>query len=203
MLISTPSLKSPAVSTYLLLIEPRKDLQERIQHIKQEFYTRYKVFEDTLSHSSLSLVRYSQFQGFETRIVQHLRNIAKQTAPFSIDLKDFGSLPSHTIFINVATTIAFQNLVKNIRTPLQNLMKQDKDHKPHFMPGSNITIAHRLRPWQYEQGWQEYSTKYFSGSFIATTMTLLKKDQDAHKYNPLEVFEFQNTPIYAKQATLF
>ncbi len=67
-----------------------------------------------------------------------------------------------------------QGLVKEVRQ-LQRLLKYDKDRKPHFIDEPFITIASRLQPWQYEQGWLEYSHRQFTGRFLADGMLLLKK----------------------------
>ena len=197
------NLRQPTVSEYLLLIEPRKDLSDVIIELKKTFSEKYKCAEAVKGKPHLTLVSFTQYEGFESRIRQRLRNIAMQTAPFSLELSGFGSFPSHTIFINVATKVLFQNLVKKIRTQVQDVMKMDKDHKPLFILEPHITLSRRLKPWQYEAGWQEYNHKNFSGKFIASEMALLKKEIEASKYTIVEKFGFQNIPVSASQAMLF
>ena len=51
----------------------------------------------------------------EERLINSLKTIAMSYYPFKIDLKDFGSYPSHTIFINIATKLQVQNLSKRIK----------------------------------------------------------------------------------------
>lgn len=197
------TIKTPAVAEYLLLLEPRRDLSDHITTIKQAFADRYKASEALKGKPHLTLVHYMQYTTFESRITQRLRTLCLQTAPFSVELQGFGSFPTHTIFINVVSRTAIQNLVKNIRTHLQGIMKPDKDNKPHFILEPHITIARKLKPWQYEQGWEAYSNSNFSGKFIATEMTLLKKGPDAYKYELVEKFEFRSVPVKAFQAVLF
>jgi len=123
--------------------------------------------------------------------------------PFKVELKDFGSFPSHTIYINVTSKIPVQNLVKDIRTEGQRVMKLNEDHKPHFIMEPHLTIARKLKPWQYEKGWLEYSNKHFTGRFIANGMTLLKRPVDEMKYHVAARFDFQNLPVTTKQGELF
>ena len=123
--------------------------------------------------------------------------------PVKIELKDFGSFPSHTIYINITTKMPIQNLVKEIRSQTQRLMKLDDDHKPHFILEPHLTIARRLQPWQYEQGWLRYSHKNFTGRFIADAMLLLKRPLGELKYQVVQRFEFQNLPVATKQGELF
>ncbi len=80
---------------------------------------------------------------------------------FKLELKDYGSFPSHTIYINVLSKIPVQTLVKDIRSETQRLMKLDDDNKPHFITEPHLTIARKLLPWQYEKGWLEYSNRQF------------------------------------------
>jgi 2'-5' RNA ligase len=96
-----------------------------------------------------------------------------------------------------------QGLVKTIRTETQRLMKLDNDNKPHFMLEPHVTIARKLKPWQYEQGWLEYSHKHFTGRFIADSMLLLKRPIGEMKYQIAKRFEFQNLPVATKQGDLF
>jgi 2'-5' RNA ligase len=123
--------------------------------------------------------------------------------PFKVELKNYGSFPSHTIFINVTSKVPIQGLVRQIRSHGQRLMKMNDENKPHFMMEPHITIAHKLLPWQYEKGWLEYSTKQFTGRFIANGMTLLRRLQGEMKYQVVERFIFQNLPVATKQGVLF
>ena len=82
-------------------------------------------------------------------------------------------------------------------------MKFDDDHKPHFILEPHLTIARKLQPWQYEQGWLEYSHKHFTGRFIADAMLLLKRPVGELKYQVVQRFEFQNLPVSTKQGELF
>ncbi len=95
------------------------------------------------------------------------------------------------------------DLVTQVRTETQRLMKFDKDNKPHFMDTAHLAIARKLLPWQYEQGWLEYSNRHFTGKFIADAMLLIKRKMGEMKYQIVERFEFQNLPVATKQGELF
>ena len=129
-------------------------------------------------------------------------------SPVKVELKDYGSFPTHTIYINITSKLPVQNLVKEIRAEAQRLMKLNDDNKPHFIMEPHLTIARKLLPWQYEKGWLEYSNKHFTGRFIADAMLLLKRlagEADSHrmKYQIVQRFEFQNLPVATKQGDLF
>lgn len=188
---------------YLLVLNPHEELANRIIKIKEEFSKEYKtpVAKSTKPH--ITLVNFISYQMMEERIQHRLQTIAMAITPFKVELKDFGSFPTHTIFINVPTKLPIQNLVREIK-PAQQLLRLNNEHKPHFIEEPHLIISRKLKPWQYEQGWQEYSHKHFTGRFIADNMLLLKRD--AIKKGRFEIakrFEFQNLPVATKQGNLF
>lgn len=195
---------SPHVlAEYLLLIQPRKDLSDAVSDIKKYFFNKYKADEAIRGKPHITLVNFVQYTAFEKRICQKLRTLSLSRSPFQIDLLDYGSFPSHTIYINILSRPAIQSLVRSVRAEAQSLMKPDNDNRPHFIMESYLTIARKLKPWQYEQGWLEFSNKNFTGKFIANDMVLLRRDPDGGRYGLVERFEFQDIPPVAKQQVLF
>jgi 2'-5' RNA ligase len=188
---------------YLLVLNPHEELRNRILQLKKEFFETYKGNAAVNSKPYVGLVRFTQYQMMEERILHRLKLIAMSFPPFKVELKDFGSFPAHTIYINVVSKIPIQNLVKEIRSETQRLMKLNDDHKPHFMTDSYITIARKLQPWQYEKGWLEYTQKHFTGRFIADAMLLLKRPLGEKVYQIAERLQFQNLPVSTRQGDLF
>ncbi len=191
-----------ATNEYLLILNPHEELRNRIQQVKKEFYDTYQAPTALGGKPQVTLVRFTQLALMEERIVQRLRTIAMGYCPFKVELKDFGSFPSHTIFINVTSKLPIRGLVNEIKD-IQRLMKPDKDHKPHFIDEPYLTIARKLLPWQYEKGWLEYSNKSFTGRFIADGMLLLKRRAGDMAWQIAERFAFQNLPVSTRQGQLF
>jgi 2'-5' RNA ligase len=191
------------VYEYVLVLSPHEELWNRILKVKEEFSTEYKTDYARWGKPHITLVNFVQYGMMEDRIINRLRTVAMGFTPFKVELKDFGSFPSHTIFINVTSKLPVQNLVKEIRTDGQRLMKLNDDNKPHFIMEPHLTIARKLKPWQYEKGWLEYSNKHFTGRFIADGMTLLKRPEGEKKYQVAQRFEFQNMPVATRQGELF
>jgi 2'-5' RNA ligase len=211
-----------ATNEYLLILNPHEELRNKIQQVKKEFYDAYHG----ASHGAptalggkphLTLVRFTQLALMEERIIQRLRAIAMGFCPFKVELKDYGSFPSHTVYIQVTSKLPIRGLLTEVRD-IQRLMKLDKDHKPHFIEEPHIPIARKLLPWQYEKGWQEYSNRSFTGRFVADGMLLLKRrageladgqstgGRDAwvsRAWQISERFAFQNLPVTTRQGQLF
>lgn len=163
-----------ASNEYLLILNPHEELRNKIQQVKKDFFDSYQAPTALGSKPHVMLVRFTQLALMEERIIQRLRTIAMGFCPFKVELKDYGSYPSHTIYIQVTSKLPIGGLLTEIRD-IQRLMKLDKDHKPHFIEEPHIPIARKLLPWQYEKGWQEYSNRSFTGRFVADGMLLLKR----------------------------
>lgn len=187
---------------YLLILNPHEDLRNKIIQVKKEFADKYKAPTAKYGKPHITLINFIQFEMMEDRVVNSLKTIAMGYTPFKVELKNFGSFPSHTIFINIESKQQVQNLVKELRSA-QRLMTLNKENKPHFIDNPYLTVARKLLPWQYEQGWLEYSNRHFTGRFIADGMLLIKRRVEEKAYQIVQRFEFMNLPVTTKQGELF
>jgi len=194
-----------STNEYQLILSPHEELCNRIRQIKTNFHESYQTATTSQggrAKPNLTILRFTQLALMEERIVQRLRTIAMGYCPFKVELKDFGSLPTHSIFIQVTSKLPVRGLVKEVRD-LQRLMKLDKEHKPYFVEEPNLLIARNLPPWQYEKAWLEYSNKSFTGRFIADAMLLLRRRTGDKAWQIVERFAFQNLPVNTRQGELF
>jgi 2'-5' RNA ligase len=191
------------VYEYLLVLNPHEELRSRIMDIKNKFKEDYSA--EFIGKPHVTLANFLQYEMMEDRLINRLRIVGMGYAPFKVELKDYGSFPSHTIYINITSKVPVQGLVKDIRHEAQRLMKLNDENKPHFILEPHLTIARRLKPWQYEKGWLEYSNKHFTGRFIADEMVLLKRlaGEMKMKYQVVQRFGFQNLPVTTRQGELF
>jgi 2'-5' RNA ligase len=187
---------------YLLVIQPHEALWNEIKSIKEKFATDYSCDQARKGLPHITLIRFKQFQSTENHIRQLLRNNARILSPIKIELKDFGSFPSHTIYINIVSKVPIMNSVKTLKQNAQKFMKLDKDNKPHFITEPHLTIARKLQPWQYEKGWLEYEQAHFHGRFIADHALLLKREAGKY-YKQVEKFMFQGIKEEVMQTNLF
>ena len=187
---------------YMVVLYPHEELRSRITTIRKEFSEKYSSSQVT-ARPGITLVTFRQLRMMEERIVNRLHIIAMGSHPIKIELKDYGSFPSHSIYINVTSKVPVQTLVKEIRHNAQRLMKLDADNKPHFILEPYILVARKLQPWQYEKGWLEYSHKHFTSRFIADHMLLMRRPVGEIKYSAVESFDFMNLPVTTRQGDLF
>ena len=195
------SLPGYRYAEYLLVLNPHEDLRNRIFSIRKDFAEAYQTTGSAVGKPHMSLARFTVWEMVEEKIVNRLKVAAMGTPPFKVTMKDYGSFPSHTIFINVTTKLPVQQLVKDIKQS-QRLMKSP-DHDPYFISDPYIPVARKLNAAQYENAWREYAHRSFTGSFIADAMLLLKKREGQKGYQILERLEFMNLPVSTKQGALF
>ena len=186
---------------YLLVLNPHEDLRNRIISIRKDFAEAFQTNGTATGKPHITLARFIVWEMMEEKIVNRMKIAAMGTPPFKVTMKDYGSFPSHTIFINVTTKLPVQQLVKDIKQA-QRLMKSP-DHDPYFISEPYIPVARKLNPAQYENGWRDYSQRSFTGSFIADAMLLLKKREGQKGYQILERLQFMNLPVSTKQGELF
>lgn len=187
---------------FLIVLQPHEELRNRIMAVKKEFADAYDCPAAAFSKPHITLVNFVQYAMMEQRLLNRLKIIAMGLPPVKIELKNFGSFPSHTIYINITSKVPIVNMVKQLRQA-QALMKISNDHKPHFMTEPHLTIARKLQPWQYEKGWLEYEHKHFSGRFIADQLLLLKRRVGDKAYQVAARFNLENLPVATTQGQLF
>lgn len=191
------------VCEYLLVLRPPEELWKKIARVKEEFAEVYQCAQARWGQPHITLAKFVQYEIMEPRIVNKLKTAGMSQYPFKIELHDYSSFPSHTIYIAITTKVPVQRLVKQVRSETQRLMKLNDDHKPHFIMEPHLTVARKLLPWQYEKAWQDYSNRQFTGRFIADGMLLLKRPLNEKKYQIVQRFAFQNLPVATKQGELF
>lgn len=187
---------------YLLVLQPTQVLWDEITEIKKKFGTDFQFDEIKVGRPHITLAMFKQYPATESRIVYALRNNARTLSPFKVELKDFGSFPTHTIYINIVSKVPIMNAVKTLRQNAQTFMKIDKDNKPFFITDPHLTIARRLQPWQYEKSWLQYQQADFHGRFIADHALLLRRKPGEY-YKPVEKFMFEGMKEAVTQTDLF
>jgi 2'-5' RNA ligase len=188
---------------YLLVLSPPEDLLQKIMMIKNEFAQKFKNDLARYTRPNIALVNWVNLELAEERTIQRLQAISMGVSPFKIELKDYGSFPSHTIYINVLSKVPIRSVVNEIKQA-QRLMTLNKENKPHFIDTPHISICRKLKPWQYEQAWSEFSHRQFTGRFIADNMLLLKRQAgEKGKFQIVQRLDFQNLPVSTKQGSLF
>ncbi len=187
---------------YLLVVEPHEALRDEIMQLKKYFATTYDCPAAATGPPNITLLRFQQYTMGELRILHRLQVMAAAQPSFVLELHDFGSLPTHSIYLNITTKTQLVELVRALR-PMQMLLRMDPEHKPHFITEPHIILARKLLPWQYEKGWLEMSNTHFSGRFVVNHLVLLRKKEGESRYELVRKFGLMNERISSTQGELF
>ena len=194
---------------YLIVLTPNEHTSDHINSVKKEFSVKFKT--SLVSYKpQIIILQFIQFEMIEERLLNHLKNISVCYKSFLIKLNDYGSFPSHTIFINIESQLQVRNLVTQLKS-VERILNLDKENKAHFFDHFYISVATKLLPWQYEKAWLEYSKAHFAGSFMVDGLTILKRKvehftdhfQPKGSYKFLKRFQFMNSPVTTAQGELF
>lgn len=186
---------------FLIIVNPHESLQEKIMTIKQGIHTDFATMIAVHGKPNIRLAKFFTWEMMEEKLINHLKKLAMAMPPVKISLKDYGSFPSHTLFINVTSKLPLQMVVKELRSA-RSLMKFPY-REPHFINEFYIPIAVKLTPAQYEKMWLQFSHRQFTGGFIADSMLLLKKREGEKNYEIASRLKFMNLPVSVKQGELF
>lgn len=195
---------------YKLVLRPNEDVSEKIEILKSDFREKYNLEASFSSKPTLTLVRFIQFEMTERRLIQRLRGLAKGFRPFKVELNGFGSLPTHTLYINIESKQTIQTLVKELKSARQ-LMTLNAQNKPHFLNHPHFILAGKLSPDQYKKSMLYYSHQQFRSRFIAGEMILLKRTifnpdntkSDRSGYQTAGIFKFESLTEKISQGDLF
>lgn len=191
------------MAEYQLVLNPHESLRQKIVQVRQEFAEQFQSNTALYSKPFLTLVRFTQYELVEQRLLNRLRLSVMGLAPIKVELSGFGHFPTHSIYIQVTSKLPIQHLVKTIRTDAQRLMKGSDDHKPHFLQEPHFIVGRKLLPWQYEKGWQLYQHKSFTGRFVADAVLLLKRQQGQQAWQIVERLPLAFLPVQTVQGALF
>ena len=100
------------LNEYLLVLNPHEELRNKIMGIKKEFAESYKAPTAVYGKPFITLATFKQYEIVEERIKNKLHVVAMGHKPAKIELKDYGSFPAHTIYINITSKVPIQTLVK-------------------------------------------------------------------------------------------
>ncbi len=191
------------VIEYLLAITLEQALDQKITIVKKDFKKKFKVTTHQPTENRITLVHFCQYLALEATLLAQLSKIIGSVVPFKIELQNFGSLPTHSIFIKVLSKLPIQNLAKALRQA-QKIMTLDADNKAHFIEEPQMLIAQKLKPWQYEKSWLEYEHTPFSGRWMVDKISLLKRKKEAMgAYQPVKIFQFGQPTLSTLQGNLF
>lgn len=160
---------------YLLIISPDKNTSQKLAAIKQHFKQVYKCRFAAHLKPHITLIRFFQYQEWESAIKKEFQSFSDRIPPVRIELADFGQFPTHTIYVDVKNREPIQKIVDGMASQSWDWLKPVGKFKPYFSTKPHMTIARRMTGEQFRRGWEDWKDKHFEAVFEAPEMVLLKK----------------------------
>lgn len=197
-LISVPGYP---VHEYRLVLRPPQAVRDRLDNLRASLKKDGLIGQGQSGFNHVLIAAFRQYAMAEEKLTHRLRNVFSALAPFKLQLHTFKSLPTHTIYLEVPATPAFQNMVKELRQ--HQAMLKVPQHDPAIVTLPKIVVTQKLNPRQYETLWPILERRHFKASFIANDLLLLRRRQGEQNWQILERLTFDNMPVLASQGVLF
>jgi 2'-5' RNA ligase len=158
---------------FIALMVP-KSLSEGIQNIIKDLTDRYKTRVSTAG-PHITLVPPFEATGAELAgVCSSLRSWAEMQVPTRVELDGFGAFGKRVLFVDVEHAPGLMGLQNSLETQV----RQENDFLPAprkpFIPHVSVA-SKRVRKDTFEIMWiDELKDKEFTGSWLATNVTLLK-----------------------------
>jgi 2'-5' RNA ligase len=189
------------IHEYRLVLRPPQAVRDRLDHLRGALKKDHQLAGAQSGFNHVLIASFRQFAATEEKLTNRLRHVFSALAPFKIQMQSFRSLPAHTIYLEVPYTVAFQNMVKELRQH-QSLLRVPQ-HDPFIVSLPKIVLAQKLNPRQYETMWPILERRHFKAAFIAEDLLFLRRRSGEANWQILERFPFLNMPVLASQGVLF
>lgn len=178
---------------YKLTIPLPDHLEERVMQFRKEIAHRYR---SVAALKPMGHVSLQESFAYDDRMLADMQNklaeVFDHTAPFRVELENFGAFPSHTIFVAIRNFFPFMQLRDRLYRHLgrENAMPaivSSRAITPH------ITVAYRdLAPEAFDRAWSDFCQREFSGEFTAAAAHLM---EHCGKWRTVRAFPFRNLAI--------
>jgi len=171
-------------SLFFVALMPPSELSEIIDNIRKQCSIEYHVFRALKVPVHMTMAPPFKIDSkIENKMIASLKE-ASNFDPFDQYLKNYGTFPEHTLYIQGDKTREIVQLHNAIKTCLRPyLSKIYGPITPH------ITIAYKDIQDSYSLIKEAYKTKQFDAQFRVNKFTLLKHDRT--KWNIHKEYEFR------------
>ena len=182
---------------YLMIIPPSDSVSGKVTEIKIIFSEVHGCKNAARLTPHLTMINFLQRESMEFRIINCFDKFTQYIDPFPIELDGFGEFPHHSIYVNLSSAEPVVNLVKDMRSKFQRILKISDFLKPTFTTKPHLTIARGMTEEQHQTVWPIYKKEEFNESFIADEMILIKREVDPFtlkaigKYKVVHHFPFR------------
>ena len=163
------------IALYFIALIPPEDLRKRVKTLKEEMKERFNAAHALKSPAHITLqMPFKRNRNDESDMVAALAEFVSHEKPFPIDLNGFSCFSPRVIFVKIMAHTSIVSLQSRLGPFLiNNLGFEPRSINPRLHP--HMTIATRdLEKESFYRAWSEFESRQFQGSFLSSSMALLK-----------------------------
>jgi len=175
---------------YLLVINPAKEVNEKLIAEKQMFFDDYKEKAAINTKPHITVASFVAKEGMENTIIRWMQRICSKQQSFAVTLNNYGGFPPDTIYLRIQNETPFRRLAKELG--VVNAYINSSSCPPMLVtPRPHVSIADNLSEEIFFRALTQYAHKSFHESFLVNELLLLKRKDGYEVPKPIMVFALQ------------
>lgn len=181
---------------YLLAINPPPLIRHEVEWLKKKFHRHFDHYQAVVSKPHLQLCSFLASGTKEPELIKKVTAVAARHTAFRLTVKNFNTLSSHTIYLELLNTDDLLNVMADLKSELELSPKESR-----FFSKSHLAIARGLDKEKFSKASAVFCEQEYTASFMASNMVLLKREasQQFAKYEEVKEFNFEAAGAKKKQ----
>ena len=175
---------------YLLVINPGKEVNEKLIAEKQMFYDDYKEKAAIKTKPHITVASFLAKEAMENTIIRWMQRICSKHQSFVVTLNNYGGFPPGTIYLRIQNEAPFRELAEELSVVNAYINSSSCPPMLHT-PRPHVSIADNLSEETFFKALTQYAHKSFHESFLVNELLLLKRRDEYDVCKPVIVFALQ------------
>lgn len=159
--------------------------------MEEKFHQQFDHYSAVVTKPHITLCNFLESDMSEQEIIKRIVAVSVRHAPIRVALEDFDIFSSHTILIKVLHPDHIIDVVDDLKSGMKLSPKNSR-----FISNPHLTIARGLNKEKFARASAEFCLYKYAASFIAGSITLLKREANVKfaKYEVVKEFKLEGKP---------
>lgn len=172
---------------YLLVINPAKEVNEKLIAEKKMFYDDYQQEAAIKTKPHITVAAFLAKEGMENTIIRWMQRICSKQQSFAVTLNNYGGFPPDTIYLRIQNEAPFHQLAKELSV-VNAFINASSCPPMMLMPRPHVSIANNLSEEIFFKALTQYAHKSFHETFLVNELLLLKRKGGYDVCKPVILF---------------
>jgi 2'-5' RNA ligase len=175
---------------HMLLANPDDRIYLKVQSKKEFFFQQHGAVIAVKTRPHITVAKSKAKGSVGELLCDCIQKVCNLPYSFTVALKNYGSFPSHAVYINVHNAKPFGLLAQNLSV-IESMMISPHECRITFLVDKpHMTIARGLDLEVYRRAIAEYKRFSFFDLFTINKLILLKRSGPYAKWQPVREFCF-------------